>query len=128
MKFFLDNNLAMGLAEGMRAFGEDVMHLRDKFQEDTPDTEWLEYVGKNRIFLITRDEKIRKNPAELQAIRLYRVGAFFLGGKNLRRCDLIEQLVRSWRRIKETAASKPRPFAFRVRRRGTKLVPINLGK
>jgi predicted nuclease of predicted toxin-antitoxin system len=35
MKFFIDNNLSEHLANGMKAFGEDVIHLREKFSENT---------------------------------------------------------------------------------------------
>ena len=83
MRFFVDNNLSQKLAKGMAAFGEDVIHLKEEFPEETIDTEWLKYVGEEGLVLITRDEAIRRNPAELAALREYKVGAFFLGGKNL---------------------------------------------
>jgi hypothetical protein len=37
LTFFLGNNLSPILAEGLRAFGEDVRHLREVFPPDTPD-------------------------------------------------------------------------------------------
>ncbi len=126
MKFFIDNNLSESLAKGLAAFGEDVVHLKDRFPQNAPDTEWLEYVGQNQWVLITRDERVRRNPAELAALRRHRVGAFFLGGKNLNRCRIIQQLVRNWPRIKEYAGKTKPPYAFRVPPSGTKLVPIAL--
>ncbi len=126
MKFFVDNNLSTKLASGMKEFGENVEHLQDHFSSDAPDTEWLEYIGSNEFFLITRDDRILKNPAELSALRSGRVGAFFLGGKNRSRCELIQQLVRNWPKIKETAAANTRPFAFRVPPSGTKFARINI--
>lgn len=44
MKFFIDNNLSPKLARGMQGFGEDVMHLKDEFQDDAKDIEWLPYI------------------------------------------------------------------------------------
>lgn len=126
MKFFIDNNLSHKLALGMKAFGENVDHLQDHFPSDAPDTEWLEYIGKNSFFLITRDDMIRRNPAEIQALKMHGVGAFFLGGKNRSRCELIQQLVRNWPRIKETASKNTKPFAYRVPPSGTKFVRINI--
>ena len=126
MKFFIDNNLSEHLANGMRAFGEEVMHLKEVFPEDAEDPEWLEYIGSKGLLLVTRDEKVRRRPVELHALRQHRVGAFFLGGKNLSRCDLIQQLVRNWSRMKQLASNTKRPFAFRVPRSGTKLVSIPL--
>ena len=77
MKFFIDNNLSRHLAQGMSSFGEDVVHLRDHFPEDAEDVSWLKYIGQNRFVLITRDEQIRWKPAEIAALRKYKVGAFF---------------------------------------------------
>ena len=103
MKFFVDNNLSKDLADGMKAFGESVSHLQDHFPENAGDAEWLPFIGSNDYILITRDERIRSKPAELRALRIYKVGAFFLGGKHRTRCQLIQQLVRNWPQIKELA-------------------------
>lgn len=65
----------------MRAFGEEVDHLQNHFPADADDTEWLEFIGKNDFYLITRDERIRKRPAELTAFKEHGVGAFFLGDR-----------------------------------------------
>ncbi len=126
MRFFIDNNLSKQMADGMAAFGEEVEHLRDSFRADARDEDWLPYVGENEMVLVTRDEAIRRKPAELRALKSHNVGAFFLGGKNLDRCKLIQQLVRNWPRMKEYAAKTRRPFAFRIRATGTKIVEINL--
>ncbi len=112
MKFFFDNNLSEHLAKGLSEFGEDVM--------------WLEYLGKNRIILITKDERIRKNPLELQSLVKHKVGVFFLGGKKQGRCKIIQQVVRNWPRIKELAIKTRPPFAFRVPPSGTKFDRIPL--
>ncbi len=53
----------------MSAFGVAVDHLKDHFPEDAPDTEWLAYIGNQEFFLITRDDNIRRNPAEIRALR-----------------------------------------------------------
>ena len=126
MTFFFDNNLSEYLVRGMRAFGEDVVHLRDIFKEDAEDVVWLKFVGETGLVLITRDLEVRWNPAELAALRNHRVGAFFLGGKNLNRCRLIQQVVRNWPRIKEYAARLRPPYAIRIPPRGTKFTHINL--
>lgn len=126
MKFFFDNNLSENLARGLKVFGEDVIHLKDMFNEDTEDRIWLQQIGNKKMFLITRDERIRRNPFELNALKTYKVGAFFLGGKNLGRCKIIQQVVRNWPRIKELATKKRPPFAFRIPPSGTKFSPINL--
>jgi hypothetical protein len=126
LRFFVDNNLSERLANGMKAFGEDVIHLKEIFPGSTEDVSWLKHVGEGGLFLVTRDERVRWNPAEIKAIRDYRVGAFFLGGKNRSRCELIQQLVRNWPRMKELATTTNRPFAYRIPPSGNKFTLLPL--
>lgn len=120
MKFFFDNNLSKKLVNGLRAFGEDVVHLKENFEEDASDVEILKFVGKHKMGFITRDERVRWNPAEHAAIRDNRVGAFFLGGKNLNAWKIIQQIVRNWPRVKELGETKSPPYAYRIPPNGTK--------
>jgi hypothetical protein len=126
MKFFFDNNLSVHLAHGLKEFGEDVIHLTDKFLPDTPDEKWLMFVGDNGFSLVTKDRKIRFRPVELDALKKYRVGAFFLGGKNLDHWGIIQQVVRNWPRMKEYATKERPPFAFIVPPSGTEFRRIAL--
>ncbi len=126
MKAFIDNNLSLQMAAGLRGFGEDVVHLKEIFPDATLDTDWLPYVGQNSMILVTRDNHIRWNPAEIAAFKTNNVGAFFLAGKGRGRCELIQQLVRHWPRMKELAGKTRRPFAFRIPPSGTKIDRIPL--
>lgn len=62
MDFFIDNNLSKQLADGMAAFGESVIHLKDRFDADEDDEVWLSAIGEDGLFLITRDDRIRYRP------------------------------------------------------------------
>lgn len=126
MKFFIDNNLSAKLAAGMKGFGEEVVHLTEVFPGDTDDEEWLRFVGDNGWVVITRDERIRRRKAQREALRDHKVGAIFLGGKSRGRCDLIQQLVRNWDKIKEVATARERPFAVRIRPNGRQFDTIDL--
>ena len=126
MRFFVDNNLGENLARGMKGFGEDVVHLKEFFAPDTDDPVWLARIGAEGWFLITRDLRVRKRPGELQAIKQHQVGAFFLGGKNRTRCELIQQIVRNWPRLKDLAAGKNPPFAYRIPPSGSKIDELPL--
>jgi hypothetical protein len=121
MKAFIDNNLSLQLAAGLKGFGEDVVHLKDLFPDDTADADWLPYVGQNDMVLVTRDIRIRWNPSEISAFKSHNVGAFLLGGKQRTRCELILQLVRNWPQMKELAKKTRRPFMFRVPPTGSKI-------
>ena len=126
MKFFFDNNLSPRLVRGLLEFGEDVTHLRDQYPADVPDQDWLPDIGAKGWVLVTRDERVRRNPSELAAINIHKVGAFFLGGKNLSHWELIQQVVRNWIRMKELADKTAKPFAFRVAPHGSTLDRIPL--
>ena len=126
MTFFIDNNLSAQLAQGMAAFGEPVVHLKELFDPDAEDEVWLEHIGRTGMILVTRDERIRFRPNELGALKDNNVGAFFLGGKNRSRCELVQQLVRNWPRMKSLSAKTRRPFAFRIPPSGSKFVPLPL--
>jgi len=126
MKFFLDNNLSRKLADGLKAFGEEVEHLRESFSEDAPDTAWLPYVGRNNMVLLTRDMRIRYHPVEIKSLKRHNVGAFFVTGKNLNRCRIIQLVVRKWPDMKKIAENKNPPFAYKVPWRGQiKNIPLD---
>ena len=75
---------------------------------------------------MTRDDRIRYRPAEWAALNEHRVGAFFMGGKSRNRCQLVQQLVRNWPRMKEKAGKTNVPFAFRVPPNGTRFTTLEL--
>ena len=124
--FFFDANLSATLVKGMRGFGEECCHLSDHFEKGALDTEWPPEIGTRGWLLVTRDLAIRRNPAELSALTRYGVGAFFIGGKKQTRCDLVEQVVRNWRTMKQLAHDTARPFAFRVPPKGGRLKRLTL--
>ena len=120
MKFLFDNNLGIKLAKGMQGFGEDAVHVTEVSLQNVPDSQLFQYASQHNMVIISRDLRMRRNPAEHHAIRKYKIGIFFLGGKNRNTCQLIEQTVRNWRQIKERAASKKTPFAFLIPPKGIK--------
>jgi predicted nuclease of predicted toxin-antitoxin system len=126
MTFFFDNNLSQNLVDGLKAFGEDVLHLKEVFEDNEQDTVWLKYIGDKKFFLVTRDEHVRFNPIELQTLKQHNVGAFFIGGKNLSRCAIIQQVVRNWPRVKEFSAKTKLPFLYRIPPSGTKFVRLEI--
>jgi len=126
MMFFFDNNLSSKLPAGLRGFGEKATHLQDHFAGDTPDAKWITDIAAWGWILVTRDLRIKRNPAEKGALREGRLGAFFLSGKNRTHCQLIQQVVRHWPQMKVLASKTPKPFAFRVPPTGTKIDPIAL--
>jgi len=126
--FVLDESLSPQLAQALQLLDDEVVirSIGEFFDAGTDDTEYLPVLGAKGAFPITRDTRQRRVPAELEAYRVYSVGAFILGGKNLQRWDLFKQVVLSWPQIKDTARKARRPFAYKVRANGGKLEPLSL--
>lgn len=126
MKFIFDNCFSKNLAEAINILDQDeeIIHLKDRFRENTKDEVLLKDIGENNIFLITRDTRIRKHAAAREAFRKHRVGAFILTGKGLNRWQIIRFIINNWIKIKEAAEGTKRPFTYRIKRSG--IEPLSL--
>jgi uncharacterized protein with PIN domain len=122
VRFFIDNNFGRELARGLRDLGyENVEHLTDHFNEDEKDEVWLKYVGENKLALITKDRKIRANINEKEALRKYKVVAFYLQGDQMGKQDTSLQLMTAWHKMEEKAKVQLKTgvaCAFSVNRKG----------
>jgi len=65
----------------LRTAGLSVEVHDDHFPQDALDPEWLSAVGERNWIVVTRDERIRYNVAEKQAIRRAKVRAFVLAAQ-----------------------------------------------
>ena len=110
MRFFLDNCLSPRLAKCLDALGaprHSVTHLREMFEEDTTDPEWIGTLAKQGDWiLVSGDMRITKNPQNREAWTRSKLTGFFLG-KGWSNRPLEEQawrLVRWWPDITKVAA------------------------
>ncbi len=130
IEFFVDAGLSQKLVEGLRALGyTNIEHIHEQFPVGTLDEEWLEYVGENKLVVITKDKMIRKNPKEKEALIKYGIVAFYLGGDKLSIKEMGKQLINAWDMM-EACAIKQRKKgiagAFIIRPRGNKIEVIPL--
>jgi len=126
MRLFFDENLGIQLSNGLREFGEDTCHLLDCFSAGTFDEVWLQTIGERGWLLLTCDKRIRRRPLEKEALKKYKVGAFFLLGKKMNRWDYIKQVVRAWDKIKDIAEREKPPFVYQVNRHGTEITRLSI--
>lgn len=105
MRFFLDNNLAPKLARGFHQFvlGEhEVVHLRDRFSQDTPDVEWMRALAAESPWIIlSRDVAIGHNPHKVEAWKAAGHTIFFLktGWTNIEFWPQVQKLARCFPEI-----------------------------
>jgi hypothetical protein len=82
VKVFFDHNLSPAMARAFRELfkGEhEIVTLRDKFQQDTSDLEWISSLSdEGQWVVISGDRRITRNRAEYNAFRNSRLIGFFL--------------------------------------------------
>lgn len=104
----------------LEALGEDTVHLKSKFAEDTPDTTWLSEIGKSGMVLVTADNAILSRPHEKAAFRDAKLTAFFLPAayqkKNLWGQALM--LIKAWPNVRSEAQKAGRGAVFAVQENG----------
>jgi hypothetical protein len=129
VRFFIDEGLGHNLSKGLSLLGKNVEHVLDTFQSGTKDIEWLDYVGKNKLILITKDKGIRRKPNEKAMLLKYNIVAFYLGGSEKSGQDIVKQLINAWSRMEDIAAQQlnaGKAGAFMINPRGNKIAPIML--
>ena len=117
-RFFFDNTTSPRLVNGLKAFGEEVVHLRERFAQNTPDEEWIPVVGREDLFVVTHDKRLQRNPAQRKALLDAGLGVFLLTSSVSGHCQVITMVVGRWPEIKEAAAREARPFVIQVPHKG----------
>ena len=120
MKFLFDNNLSPNLAKAIGALCEpesvEVVHLRERFAENTPDTEWIKALSGEPEWAVISIDRFKKNRLEKEALRQSGLIVFNLvkGWSKHKYWDQAAQLVRWWPRIMEQTRLVQPGAAFEV--------------
>jgi hypothetical protein len=72
MKCVFDENMPIRLCRALNYLegnhGIQVQHITELVNPSTPDIEWMRILGKDKnCFVITKDNRIKQNPAEILA-------------------------------------------------------------
>ncbi|MCP4594096.1 MAG: hypothetical protein GY842_25480 [bacterium] len=118
MKLFLDNNLPRRVALALAALygpeGQEIVHLKDRFPDDTADQEWLSVLAEEGGWVaVTRDRRIGKNPKQRHMWWQSDLLVFFLdkSWEKHRGIDQCRQLIHRWPDI-VAVAEKPKGKGF----------------
>jgi len=120
LKFFFDNNLALKIAKGLNGFvapDHKVVHLRELFEGDVDDVEWMRGLAKgDNWIIVTADVNIGKNPHEIAAWKEAGHTIFFLkrGWLNLSFWEQAHKFTKCFPQIIEKATSARRGSSFIV--------------
>jgi hypothetical protein len=118
VRFFFDNNLSPKLARCLDVLVEPehrVIHLKEKFAADTPDTVWMRLLAKESDWIvISGDLQIRRNPHEIRAWQEAGHTTFFLkkGWIDLPRWDQVWKFSKAFPEVIATAERARKGSAF----------------
>jgi hypothetical protein len=122
-EFFVDRSLGKSIVEALQAHGLIVRSMAEVYGEAEAqrlaDEVWLRDAGKHDWIVLTKDDAIRRRPAERDALMEAAVRAFCLTTARLRGAEQIERFVLNRHRILQQARN-PGPYIYGVYESGLK--------
>jgi hypothetical protein len=126
---FLDRSLGRHKVPAiLRSAGLRLVTLAEHYgipqDERVPDVEWLELAGTNRWVVFMKDERIRYNPAERQAVADHSVRCFCLTSGNLTGDEMGNRFLDNLDSITVACETDAGPFIYAVH--ATRIVQLTL--
>jgi hypothetical protein len=121
--FYIDASFPLAVRQAIASVRDDVLYAGgpDAPAEDVDDDVWLPLAGANKWVVIHRDKKIRKRPAERQALIDSGVRTFCLtGAGNYTRWETLRLLAARWPDIEEVAGQRDGPYIEAVTWQGVR--------
>ena len=117
LEFFIDRSLGRSIATGLRDAGLTVHTMADVYGEDEaqrlPDEAWLRDAGRNGWVILTKDDAIRRRPAERDALIAASARVFCLTSAQLRGAEQLSRFLGNHDRILRQAKN-PGPYIYGV--------------
>jgi len=106
------------IADKLRQSGVKVEIHDQHFPQNALDEDWLTEVGRRGWIVLTKDDRIRYRPAELEAYRRNKVRVFIFGSGEMKAQEMADAFVRALPKISRLVRNKPAPFFARISRIG----------
>lgn len=117
LELFVDRSLGKSIVEGLLDVGLTARSMADVYGERRaqvlPDRVWLADAGRHDWVVLTKDDRIRRRPAELDAMTAAGVRVFCLTSAGLRGEEQAARFVNNRFRIIQRAR-KPGPYIYGV--------------
>lgn len=117
LEFFIDRSLGRSIAAGLRKAGLTVHTMAEVYGEDAaqrlPDEVWLRDAGGQNWAIFTKDDAIRRRPAERDALIAASARVFCLTSAQLRAIDQLNRFIANRDRILRQAG-RPGPYIYGV--------------
>jgi hypothetical protein len=88
------------------------------FHHDTPDDEWMAFVGAKGWVVLSQDYSFHLEPAVLSVIKQHGAKVFYLWGADRPKWDAMRVFARQFDRIVKISGTTAGPFIYRVKARG----------
>jgi hypothetical protein len=130
LNFFLDNCISPRIAKALQALEDrhTVIALRDKFQPDTPDVEWIRKLAQEKQdwVVISGDNRISRNKHEHEAWIEAKLTFFFWAPAwlALERWQQASKIIKWWPAIVDQASKIAPGAGFKIPVKGTRLEQI----
>ncbi len=95
-----------------------VEYHQEHFAIDALDDDWMPVVGERSWILVGHDSHHHLVAPELDAIRQYGIGCFYLWGAEARTWDKMVCFARAYNRMVDAIRNTPRPFIYRIYKTG----------
>jgi hypothetical protein len=89
-----------------------------RFNEKTPDDEWMAKVGAEGWIVFSHDRKWHNELPVCAAIKQFNVGCFYLWGANAETWEKMRSFMRGYHYIDECIATNTKPYIFDVAKHG----------
>lgn len=108
---FLDRCLGnYDVPEALRNAGVNIELHADRFEADSPDSDWLAKVGQHGWIVLTKDRQIKSNYLQLVAFVRNQVKAFALTSADMNGKDMGIAFVAALGQMLKLIAKFPAPF------------------
>ena len=127
-RLFLDRSLgSVQVPRRLREAGLDLVTMAEHYgtpaDQAVADPEWLELVGSNDWVAFTKDEGIRLQARNREALIEHKVRCFYLARQDLAASEMARRYLRNLLTIVR-ACSRPGPFMITVYRSEIRKMPI----
>jgi len=112
--YFIDRALGKLVGEELRKLGVNIELHHDHFPPDCPDTIWIQSVSQKGWIIFTKDDRVSRNPLELQAIIQSNARVFILPYGNMTGIDMASIFVNTIEKIEKFAQGNQAPFIAKV--------------
>jgi hypothetical protein len=113
--FFVDRSLGkIDVPKALRSAGYRCERHDDHWPQTTEDSVWLAGVATRKWVVLTKDERIRYRPLELQALESARLRTFIMICRNVRGEDTARILLAAMPRILAVIGAQKGPFIYYV--------------